>query len=79
MINDIFSQIEPGIGKSIYADDAAIWKRGRNVKFVQEKVQNAVNLIENWANKWGFRLSMAKTQVICFSKKKTNPTINIKM
>lgn len=79
MINDIFSQIEPGIGKSLYADDAAIWKRGRNVKFVQEKVQNAVCLIENWANKWGFRLSMAKTQVICFSKKKTNPTINIKM
>jgi len=68
MINDIFSQIEPGIGKSLYADDAAIWKRGRNVKLVQDKVQNAVKSIENWANKWGFRLSGKNTSNLFFKK-----------
>ncbi len=42
-------------------------------------MQKAVNEVENWANSWGFRFSVAKTQVICFLKKKNNPSLNVKM
>ncbi len=76
---DIFTQIDMGIGRSLYADDGALWKRGRNVGHVEKCMQTAVNIVENWASEWGFRFSVSKTQVICFTKRKTNPVINIKM
>lgn len=79
MINDIFRNIETGIGRSLYADDGALWKRGRNRLFVENKMQKAVKEVEKWSNSWGFRFSVVKTQVICFSNKKNNPMLNIKM
>lgn len=42
-------------------------------------VQNAVKKVENWADERGFHFSVAKTQVICFTKRKTNLITNIKM
>jgi hypothetical protein len=35
MINDLFSNVGRGIGASLYADDGAIRKRGRNVSHDQ--------------------------------------------
>lgn len=70
MINDIYTQIDTGIGRSLYADNGALWKRGRNEIFVVRSLQGAVNKVENWANEWGFQFSIAKTQVICFTKKR---------
>uniref|UniRef100_A0A671QEF9 Reverse transcriptase domain-containing protein n=1 Tax=Sinocyclocheilus anshuiensis TaxID=1608454 RepID=A0A671QEF9_9TELE len=79
MIDDIFTQIDMGIGRSLYADDGALWKRGRNMGHVEKCMQNAVKKVENWANEWGFCFSVAKTQVICFTKRKINPIMIIKM
>ena len=39
MINDIFDNISEGFGLSLFADDGAIWKRGRNVEFIVKQVQ----------------------------------------
>ena len=69
MINDIFEEVGGGIGKSLFADDGALWVRGRNRKYLQKKLQAAVDTVEQWANRWGFKLSIAKTQVICFAKR----------
>ncbi|MGL5623358.1 reverse transcriptase domain-containing protein [Cetobacterium sp.] len=30
LINDIYYTVDNGIGRSLYADDGALWKRGRN-------------------------------------------------
>lgn len=79
MINDIFSNVDIGVSRSLYADDGALWFRGRNVLYVEKKMQKAVMEVEDWARKWGFRFSVAKTQVICFSNKKISPSLNIKM
>lgn len=79
MINDIFGEIELGIGKALYADEGALWKRGKNLQYVGKKMQEAVDVVENWANQWGFLLSVAKTQVICFSKKKKTPEVKLKL
>lgn len=62
--------MEKGIGKSIYADDGALWKRGRNITYTVKKVPQAVNKVEEWAKKWGFQIPVEKTQVICFTKKR---------
>ncbi|XDV47667.1 hypothetical protein PO909_017241 [Leuciscus waleckii] len=69
MINDIFEDIAGGVSKSLFADDGALWVRGRNQKFLQKKLQAAVDTMEQWANRWGFKMSVAKTQVICFAKR----------
>uniref|UniRef100_A0A3B1IE94 Reverse transcriptase domain-containing protein n=1 Tax=Astyanax mexicanus TaxID=7994 RepID=A0A3B1IE94_ASTMX len=79
MINDIFSMVDSGIGKSLYADDGALWKRGRNVGQVQKKMQLAINAVENWAFKWGFKFSVNKTQAICFTKMRNVPNVQLQM
>ena len=42
MINDIFVNIPEGIGRSPFADDGALWKRGRNVGHAVDKIQERV-------------------------------------
>lgn len=79
MINDIFSQLEQSVGKSLYADDGALWVRGRNVLHVSKKMQAAIVDVEKWANKWGFKLSVEKTKVICFSRRHKVTPISMKL
>ncbi len=49
MMNYILYSIESGVGRSLYADNGVLWKRGRNIPLVESKVQNAVNEVERWA------------------------------
>lgn len=37
MINDIFDQVNGSVGKSLYADDGALWVRGQNVEYLRKK------------------------------------------
>ena len=77
MINDIFSNVQPGIGKSLFADDGGLWKRGKNVKHIVKKVQECVNQVENWGRKWGFRFSVEKTKCIFFTRKKIEESVKV--
>ena len=80
MINDIFDLIDDvRINRALYADDGALWIRGRKIGNITAKMQLAINKVEKWAFEWGFHLSVGKTQVICFSKKRANPAIEIKL
>ncbi|KAI2655937.1 RNA-directed DNA polymerase from mobile element jockey [Labeo rohita] len=60
MINDVFNKIKYDIGKSLFADDVALWKNGKSLLLVQEKIQKAVGLIEEWSYSWGFKFSVEK-------------------
>ena len=42
-------------------------------------MQAAILGVEKWANKWGFKLSVAKTQVICFSRRHKIAPISLKL
>lgn len=53
-------EIESGIGDALYVDDGAPWKRGGNLQYVGEKMQEAIDVVENWDNQWGFCLSVEK-------------------
>lgn len=55
MKNYIFSNVGNGFGKSLFADDGAMWKRGRNADFVLKQVQRALVSVEEWAGRWGFK------------------------
>ncbi|MGL5590845.1 MAG: RNA-directed DNA polymerase, partial [Metamycoplasmataceae bacterium] len=72
MINYMFSDVGSGIQSVLYADDGVIWKRGKNIKFVNNKIQEVIKNVENWSYKWGFKISQTKSCYMLFSKKKTN-------
>ncbi len=67
------------IGRALFADDGEIWKSGRNIECVSQRLQKAVDKVEVWANNWSFRLSVAKTQVKCFTKGKIVPRVKLKL
>lgn len=35
------------MGRSQFADDGMLWKRGRNIKYIVRKVQEEINQVEN--------------------------------
>ncbi len=62
MINDVFEDLDNGLGLSLFADDGAIWKRGRNIALIVKKLQEAIAIVEEWSYKWGFKFSFDKTK-----------------
>lgn len=54
-----------------FADDGAIWKRGRKLSYIFRKTQDGISNVERWANRWGFKFSVDKTKVLIFTKWKT--------
>lgn len=77
MINEIFCNVESSVGVSLFADDGIMWKRGRNVKYIVKKLQQAIDKVEAWSLKWGFRFSENKTKFMFFTKKKVGNDINL--
>ena len=45
---DVFSKIPADIGSSLFADDGALWKRGKNMKYILSKVQSAIDELTEW-------------------------------
>ena len=79
MINEVFEEIESGMGFSLFADDGAIWKRGKNLKFIVKKLQEAINRVEEWSYKWGFKFSVGKTNIMFFTRKRVGDEIKLKL
>ena len=79
MINDIFEQVPSSFGKSLFADDGAVWKKGRNLNYLFGQIQEAVDRVEMWANKWGFRISTAKSNFMVFGYKRKIPDLTVSM
>lgn len=69
MINDL-PEPKNGVQISMFADDSAIWKSGRNIKKLNNDVQAYLNDVIEFFDEWGFRISETKTVAIVFSKKK---------
>lgn len=41
LLNYLFKDVEGGIGLSLFADDEAMWRTGRNLKFIIQKLRGA--------------------------------------
>lgn len=70
MVNDMLDDVGVGFGRSLFADDGAVWKKGRNVDHVMREMQRALDRVQGWADKWGFRLSVDKSKYVVFGRKK---------
>lgn len=78
MINDIFKNVHNGMNRSLFADDGALWKRGKNVEYVVKKIQEGIHQVEMWGMEWGFKFSAEKSKVMLFSGKK-NKDVKLKL
>lgn len=79
MINDVFSKILVDIGRSLIADDGALWKRGRNMEHAIRKVQGATDEVVEWGYDWGCRFSVEKTQTVFFTRKKVEEGMKLRL
>jgi len=61
-INDLPDGLEK-VEKSLFADDTAIYKSGTNrtIRRTMKVIQESLDKIEAWCNKWGFKISTSKT------------------
>ncbi|KAL2088359.1 hypothetical protein ACEWY4_015258 [Coilia grayii] len=79
MIKDIFSNLRPDIGQSLFADDGGLWKRGKNVKHTVRRMQEALERVEGWGKEWGFRFSVEKTKTVFFTRRKVCDSLKLYM
>ena len=79
MIND-FPSLSNYTSKSLFADDANIWRSGSNLKQISHHLQEDLLEIEDWSTKWGFIINKEKTIATIFSNKNSieRPTLKIK-
>ena len=67
MVDDI-DDPEHGTKLSLFADDSAAWKSGSNVAALTKDIQRYLNRLTMFFERWGFKLSAAKTVAIVFTK-----------
>jgi len=66
MVNDLPEGLEE-VETSLFADDSAINKSGRNIAYLQKVMQRNLDKIQEWCDNWGFRISAEKTVVVPFT------------
>ena len=52
-----------------YADDLTIASSGQNVKDVKRLIQRYLELLWNWAKKWGMDINLEKTHLQFYTKR----------
>ena len=72
MINDMFKDTGEGFGHSLFADDGVFWKRGRNLEFLFNKMQQELNRITEWGKRWGFKMAVDKSKYVVFGNRNVN-------
>ena len=77
MINDL-PDVLVNIESSLFGDDNAVFKSGTNLKCITEQVQNNLNELEEWCDKWGFNVSMDKTLAVLFTRRIANNKVILK-
>jgi hypothetical protein len=69
MINDLKVKV-PGVTLSLFADDSATYKSGKNIDGIVKDLQLSLNHIMEWCNKWGLKISTAKSCGVVFTCKR---------
>ena len=72
MIDDLPNSLQR-VETSLFADD----KGGRSIKLLQSAVQQDLDALQQWCDKWGFRISTEKTVAVLFCQAKQRPDIKL--
>jgi hypothetical protein len=71
-INNIFKKIPKPTKHLLFADDCHMYCSGQNIKTTIEILQQALNILQNWSDKTGFKFPPEKSQCICFHTRMTD-------
>ena len=66
-INDVTDNFPSGVETSMFADDLAIWSSHQNITEAEGKLQQALDSLAAWAEKWKLTVSLEKTVSTIFS------------
>jgi len=76
MISDLPNGLHD-VETSLFADDSAIYKSGRNVKYLQRVIQRRLEDIQKWCDQWGLRISTDKTVAVLFTNSDEWKTVKL--
>ena len=79
IITDIFGNVLLDMGRSLFADDGALWKRRRKLSHIVKKLQEGINQVEMWGKKCGFKFSVETTTVMFFTRKRIRGNTHFKL
>ena len=77
MVNDLTTCVQHS-ATSQFADDSAIWLSGTNISFIQRRLQEDINNIKTWCERWGFLISTTKTVAVVLSRKRQTEHLILK-
>ena len=66
-INDIVSNTPRKVQGAIYADDLVLWCSEEHLSTTNYRLQQALNTLEGWTNRWLVRINPRKTTYTIFS------------
>ena len=66
-IDDICDQLSSHISQALHADDLALWTKAEQVATAAIRMQEAMNIISDWAKEWLAMINRTKTEANCFS------------
>ena len=76
MIDDLPNSLQR-VATSLFADDSSLYKGGRSIKLLQTAVQQDLDALQQWCDKWGVKISIEKTVAVLFSQ--ATQRLNIKL
>lgn len=79
VINSVAECVESPVKASLFADDIAIYIKGKSLHSSTEIMQKTIDSLTAWSRKTGFKFSASKTRCILFSKRSsaTIPTLSM--
>ena len=69
-MNDIPQPLDAQVNLSQFADDIAIWAQAPGIRSINIRLQNYLNQILTWCDRWRIKLNPGKTHLINFSQRK---------
>jgi len=76
-INDVVSTTPSIIKTILFVDDLSIHLETRNSKRAQRLLQEATDRLSSWLSRYGFRISPSKTQMVIFSRHRTQTKLSL--
>ena len=79
-INRILQSLPQYVKGMLYVDDLVIYSSSQHIPSIERRLQSAINKIETWVNKNGFRFSTQKTVAVHFHRKRglqQEPSLNL--
>ena len=78
-INDLVSNLPKHVSNTLHADDLAIWSCETSTATATLRIQNAINNIAEWTEKWGLNINKNKTVSTLFSLSTSKEKVNLKL